>query len=170
MTGALAMKGQTQPSKIPGLVDVNLQERVGMLMTPSPIVLLIFCLELLEVYVFAVIFLGPHPVRFVFMAIPLMVVIVAFVMVFVIFRPELSWRERHWNDKRGSHKGRRKNGFHHSPVRSRFVAADRPTTCRFVQIGTPMRCEPAWLMAEHSHIGLEIREAKANLQQQEPEL
>ena len=111
------------------LVDVDLQERIGMLMAPSPVALLIFRLELLEVYAFAVIFLGPHLVRLVFVGVPLMVVIVGLVMVFVIFRPELGWRERHGNDKRGSHKGRRKNGFHHSLIRSRFVAmggANRP--------------------------------------------
>src|SRR5579863_12408 len=64
-----------------GLANTNLELRVRMLVTPSPIGLLVVLFQLGEIAVFAMILFGVHAVCLIFMSVPLMIVVVIFVMV-----------------------------------------------------------------------------------------
>ena len=70
-------------------MDVDFENGVRMFVAPAPVVFPIIILEFGEGHVFAVVFFCPHPVCLVFVAIPLMVIIVAFVVVFLVSRLEL---------------------------------------------------------------------------------
>ena len=94
------------------LADIDLQDGVGMLVTPAPIAFLILAFELGKGHVFAVVFFDPHPICLVFVAVPRMVIIVAFVMVFAVLRME-NGRESHWNGQRRTQQNCCQKGFHH---------------------------------------------------------
>ena len=81
--------------------------------SPAPVVFPIIILEFGEGHVFAVVFFCPHPVCLVFVAIPLMVIIVAFVVVFLVSRLELGGRERYGNNQCGTHQGSSQKCLHH---------------------------------------------------------
>jgi hypothetical protein len=63
------------------LTDLNLQQGVGMLVTPTPVSLLIVVVELGKRTVFAMIFFRVDTIRLIFMTVPFMIVIVLFVVV-----------------------------------------------------------------------------------------
>ncbi len=88
-----------------GLTDVDLEDGVGVFVAPAPVVFLIIIFEFGEGYVFPVVFFCPHAVRLVFLAVPLVVVIVAFIVVFLVRRLEMGWRERYRDHQRGTHQG-----------------------------------------------------------------
>jgi hypothetical protein len=59
----------------------DFEERVGMLVTPAPVCLLILVFEFIEIAVFTMVLFGVHTIRLIFVAVPLMIVIVLFVVV-----------------------------------------------------------------------------------------
>ncbi len=52
-----------------------------MLVTPAPVCLLILVFEFIEIAVFTMVLFGVHTIRLIFVAVPLMIVIVLFVVV-----------------------------------------------------------------------------------------
>src|SRR5579872_3340194 len=78
-----------------------------MLVTPTPVCLLIVVVELGKDYIFAMALFSPRTIRLVFMAAPLMIVVVLFVVVgLVIFGSQRGWRYRHRRYKCGAQHGR----------------------------------------------------------------
>ncbi len=74
-------------------------------MAPAPVVFLIIIFGLAKGTYFRWFSFAPHAVRLVFLAVPFVVVIVAFVVVFVVRRLEMGWRERYRDNQRGAHQG-----------------------------------------------------------------
>jgi len=107
-----------------GLGNVDLQNDIRVFVAPAPVAFLIIILEFGEGYVFPVVFFCPHPVRLVFLAVPLVVIIVAFVVVFLLGRFELDGGDRHRDNQRGTHQGCHQKGLHHAPERSTCLAKE----------------------------------------------
>ena len=62
-------------------MDLDLEQCVRMFVTPAPVVLAIVLFQSGEILIPAVVLLAPHPVGPVFLAIPLVVVVVLLVVV-----------------------------------------------------------------------------------------
>ena len=78
-----------------------------MLVTPTPVCLLIVVVELGKGYMFAMVLFSPRPIRLIFMVAPLMIVVVLSVVVGpVIFGSQRGWRYCHRRYKGGTQHGR----------------------------------------------------------------
>jgi hypothetical protein len=115
---------RAEARKIMDLLDVDLQNGIRMVMAPAPVAFPILILELGEGDVFAVVLFGVHPIRLVFVAIPLVVIIVALIVVFLVRRLELDGGERHRDNQHRTQQGSRQKSLNHTLERSRFMAID----------------------------------------------
>src|SRR5579863_5219540 len=78
-----------------------------MLVAPAPVCLSIVLVEPRKGRIFAMILFSPRTVRPIFMAAPLMIVVVLFVVVgLAIFGPQRGWRNCHRDDKGRTQHGR----------------------------------------------------------------
>lgn len=85
-------------------------------MTPAPVGLLIVVGDSGKFPIFAMVFFCPHTIRAIFMAIPVMIVVVLFVMVSAIVGKQRCWRYRDRGHQGGSEQGRiQKSGHAYSP-------------------------------------------------------
>src|SRR5271168_1760154 len=83
------------------LSNVDLQDGIGMLVTPSPVIRLIFSLQARKVIVLAMIFFHPNAIRAVFVRIPVMFVVELLVFINAVVSLQ---RDRGNND--GAKQGR----------------------------------------------------------------
>ena len=63
------------------LANIDVQDGIGMLVTPAPIRFLILSSQLREFHIFSVILFRPHAIRPIFVAIPRVIVVMFFVVV-----------------------------------------------------------------------------------------
>jgi hypothetical protein len=72
-----------------------------MLVTPTPIGFAIFVSQLGKVPVFAMVLFHPDTISPIFMAIPVVVIVVLFVMITAIIGAQCRWRYRDWDHESG---------------------------------------------------------------------
>ena len=76
-----AWRRRSPDSELPYLPNIDLEQSVGMVVTPSPIGLLIVVVQRGEGVILAMILFRIHAIRLILMIVPLMIVVVLFVMV-----------------------------------------------------------------------------------------
>src|ERR1700692_1258691 len=87
-----------------------------MLVTPPPVCLLIVVAKPGKFLIFAMVLFCPHTIRAIFMAIPVMIVVMLLVMVSAIVGEQRCWRYRDRGHQGGRQQGRiQKSGHAYSP-------------------------------------------------------
>src|SRR5208283_1552905 len=96
----------TARAKAMALVNLDLQQGVGMLVPPVPVGLLIFRLVSGELLMLAMVLLFPHAMRLVFIGVPCVVVVVLLVVVLDVVGAQRAGRNRDRDQKGGTQEDR----------------------------------------------------------------
>jgi hypothetical protein len=97
------------------LGNINVKNSVGMIVAPTPIRLLVLFPHFGKVFVLAMVLLRPHPIRLVFVVIPVVIVIMGSIvvdtiivmvvaMVVMVLSKHRGWRDCNWRDESDSGK------------------------------------------------------------------